>query len=432
MLLNLGLFIAGATVSFLVAKIIAQNKFAKLETEKAVLQEMLNNLTKTKDEIEGELAEKEESLATLRDKLIRLESEHNNLLDKEEELQDLHKKFQLQFENLANKILKESSKEMTDTSHKKLEEMIKPMKEEVKNVKDYYEKGIKNNANLEGQITKLFEFNQKVSDEAQNLVKALKGNNKTQGNWGEVILETVLESAGLSKGTDFKTQYHTEDESGKRILPDVVVFLPQDKHIIIDSKVVLTNYYNFINNDDDEKKLIALKKHIAAIKNHVKELSDKQYHKAKDLKSPDFVVLFIPNDPSFSVAIQGDETLFSYAWERKIIIATPNTLFGILNIVSTIWRQERQNKNALEIAKRSGMLYDKFVGFIEDMKKIDKAINHSKEAYDSAISKLKDGKGNLVSRVENIKKLGASSTKTIPQEFSNDDVALLDSEDEVV
>jgi DNA recombination protein RmuC len=264
-----------------------------------------------------------------------------------------------------------------------------------------------------------------VKSEANNLANALKGDTKKQGDWGEIILEKVLERSGLIKGQEYQTQFNTKNIDGSRIQPDAVVFLPDNKHIIIDSKVSLVAYNAYVNSEDENEKQKHLKEHINSVRNHVKQLSEKKYQTSSEFNTPDFVLLFMPIESAFSAAIQNDQDLFAYAWDLKIVIVSPTTLLATLRTIASIWKQERQTKNALEIAKQSGALYDKFVGFLEDLDKIGKSIDASKSAYEDALNKLKTGRGNLISRVINIQKLGAQTQKQIPEKFK------LDNEDEL-
>jgi len=261
------------------------------------------------------------------------------------------------------------------------------------------------------------------------LAKALKGDNKKQGNWGEIILEKVLERSGLVKGQEYETQFSTNNEQGKRIQPDAVIFLPDNKHIIVDSKVSLIAYEAFVNAASDEEKDKYIKLHLESVRNHVKELSEKDYQTSADFNTPDFVLLFIPIESSFSVAVQADQEIFNYAWDRKIVIVSPSTLLATLRTIASVWKQERQTKNALDIARQSGNLYDKFVGFVEDLEKIGKSIDTSKSSYESAFNKLKTGSGNLIKRAEDIKKLGAKSTKNLPDKLIESDSEQEDTND---
>jgi DNA recombination protein RmuC len=268
---------------------------------------------------------------------------------------------------------------------------------------------------LRGEIKALITLNKQISDEANNLTKALKGDVKKQGNWGEIILEKILERSGLQKGVEFEMQVSIASEEGKRMQPDTIIYLPDKKHIIIDSKVSLVAYEAFVNAHTDEEREEYLHKHVASVKKHIDELSKKNYQSLEQLNAPDFVLLFMPIESSFGLAVQADNELFNYAWERKIVIVSPSTLLATLRTIASIWKQERQTRNALEIAKQSGDLYDKFVGFVDDLLSLGKKMNEAKNFYDNAMNKLSTGKGNLVSKTEKIKELGAKASKSIPQ-----------------
>lgn len=274
---------------------------------------------------------------------------------------------------------------------------------------------------MRAELKKLYDLNSKISEEANNLTKALKGDVKKQGNWGEVVLERILERSGLNEGTGgYQRQFAENSEEGKRILPDIVINLPDNKHIIIDSKVSLISYERAVNAATETERLTYLKDHILSVKNHIKSLSAKHYQTAPKLNSPDFVLLFMPIESSFGVAIQEDHELFSFAWDLKVVLVSPSTLLATLRTIASIWQQENQTRNALEIARQSGALYDKFVGFITDMEKIGRGISNVQGNYNDAMNKLQTGSGNLVGRIENIKKLGAKTSKEIPKPMLNE------------
>jgi len=277
---------------------------------------------------------------------------------------------------------------------------------------------------MKGVITQLMELNKQISDEAQNLTKALKGDNKKQGNWGEVILERVLERSGLTKDQEYRLQASLTSEDGSRLQPDAIIYLPDEKHLIIDSKVSLIAYERLVNCDSEDDRKLFSKAHVESIRGHVQGLSSKNYHDLYQINSPDFVLLFIPIESSFSIAVQIDSELFSDAWDKRVVIVSPSTLLATLRTIASIWKQERQNRNVLEIARLSGAMYDKFVGFVGDMENIGKNIKQSQNAYDSAVNKLSDGAGNLTKTAEKIKNLGAKANKQLDQKY-------LDSSDEV-
>jgi DNA recombination protein RmuC len=265
------------------------------------------------------------------------------------------------------------------------------------------------------------ELNRQISDEAQNLTKALKGDNKKQGNWGEVILEKVLERSGLVRDREYRMQVSLQMPDGSRYQPDVIIDLPDDKHLVIDSKVSLIAYERLVNAETEDERKLYSKAHVESIRAHVAGLSAKNYHDLYQINSPDFVLLFVPIESSFSFAVQIDAELFSDAWDKRVVIVSPSTLLATLRTISSMWKQERQNRNVLEIARLSGEMYDKFVGFVGDMEGIGKNIKQSQEAYDKAINKLTDGRGNLTITAEKIKKLGAKANKQIDQKYIGED-----------
>lgn len=335
------------------------------------------------------------------------------------EVENINKKYSIEFENLANKILEEKTQKFTDQNKTNLDIILNPLKEKIKEFETKVDATYKAEAaernSLKGEISSLVKLNQQISLEAANLAKALKGDNKTQGNWGEIILEKILQSSGLKKDVEYKTQDSTTNEEGKRILPDVVIYLPDDKHIVVDSKVSLLAYEALVNAETAEDKERHTKEHLLSLRTHVKLLSDKNYQSALGINSPDFVLLFIPIESSFGIAVQADQELFSFAWERKIVIVSPSTLLATLRTIASLWKQERQTKNHLEIAKTGGELYDKFTGFIADMIDLGKKLEQGQNTYKDAMNKLVDGRGNVVKQIEKLKDLGAKATKDLPK-----------------
>jgi DNA recombination protein RmuC len=402
-----------------------QNEMNSLDKEKSIYQEKYNNLQLSGQKISDELlAERKrgDELSTL---VTRAETENKNLAEKLEnqksEIEDLQKKFTTEFENIAHKILKQNSQEFTIVNQKNIGDILNPLKEKIqtfeKKVEDTYQKGIKDQTDLKAELKKLYDLNNKISEEANNLTRALKSDTKKQGNWGEVILERVLERSGLVKGQEYKTQETTRNEFGDMLRPDVVVYLPDNKHIIVDSKVSLIAYESFINEEEQLKRDMYLKQHIESIRTHVKGLSEKNYPNASLFDTPDFVLLFMPIESAFSAAIQADVELFNFAWEKKIVMVSPTTLLATLRTISSIWKHEKQTQNAMEIATQGGALYDKFVGFLKDLEDLGLQIGRVSKTYDEARRKLNDGSGNIIKRVENLKKLGAKTTKSIPETF---------------
>jgi len=408
------------------------SKINELEKENIVLQTNLTNSEKDiirtqeeKKQIQFQLDDVKEKLSSSEARIaasiekFKSQDEMNKAL--KAEMENIHKKYSLEFENIANKILDEKSQKFTDQNKTNLDVILNPLKERLKDFELKVDKAYKEeNAEritLKTEIKLLHELNKKISDEANNLAKALKGDNKMQGNWGEHILENIFERSGLIKNQEYKKELNINNEDGSRNRPDFVVFLPDNKHVIVDSKVSLIAYERAVNADNEIERESFLKEHILSIKNHIKGLSEKNYQTAFNLDSPDFVLLFIPIESSFSVAIQADNELFSYAWDKKIVIVSPSTLLATLLTISSIWKQERQSRNTMEIARQAGALYDKFVGFLTDMQKIEGTIEQSQRAYADAINKLQTGRGNIINSIQGIKNLGAKAQKQIPDKF---------------
>ncbi len=335
------------------------------------------------------------------------------------ELETLQDRFTKEFENLANRILDEKSQKFVEQNRTNLDVILNPLKEKIRDFEQKVDQAYKSEAaernSLKGEIGKLVELNKQISDEAHNLARALKGDTKKQGNWGEFILEKILEHSGLERDREFKVQHSTSNEEGRRVQPDVVVFLPDNKHLIVDSKVSLVAYEAMVNAGTEEEREQHLREHVQSVKNHIRQLSEKKYQSAEGMNAPDFVLLFMPIEPSFSVAIQGDTELFAYAWDRKIVIVSPSTLLATLRTIASLWKQERQTRNALEIARVGGALYDKFKGFIDDLIDVGKKMDAAKAGYSDAMNKLASGPGNIIKRIEDLRKLGAKSSKELPQ-----------------
>ncbi len=404
-------------------------KLIALDRDKLVSDTNFKNASKDVERLSDELSKEREKLsaaeARIASSIEKFKSQDEKYSTLKSELENINKKYTTEFENIANKILDEKSKKFTDQNKTNLDSILNPLKERIKDFETKVEKAYKTESDervtLKAEIKNLIDLNKQVSEEANNLAKALKGENKTQGNWGELILEKVLERSGLIKDEEYRLQYSTVNDDGKRIQPDAVIMLPDDKHIIVDAKVSLVAYESFVNANSEEDREKCMKEHLLSVRTHVKQLSEKNYQSSSDFNTPDFVLLFIPIESSFSVAVQADQEMFSFAWDKKIVIVSPSTLLATLRTIASVWKQERQTKNAIEIAKQSGALYDKFVGFIEDMDKIGKNLDSSKSAYDSAINKLHKGTGNLVGRVDKIEKLGAKATKKIAAKYLDAD-----------
>ncbi len=395
----------------------------KIEQELIHAQEKQSLISKEYDELKEALNNERTEKGELSNQLAYLRSDHKNLQEKlstqKEEIEQLNQKFNQEFKLLANEIFEEKGKRFAEQNKTNLAEVLSPLKERIgefqKKVEDTNKQNAERNAGLVEQIKLLSDLNKQITKEAENLTKALKGDTKAQGNWGEVILERILEKSGLEKGREYDSQVSEVGEDGKRYQPDVVVHLPDNKNIVVDSKVSLIAYERMANAEEPNEQLSQLKMHINSIKAHVKGLSEKSYQNLYGVEGLDFVLLFIPIEPAFTLAVQHDPELFNEAYSKNIVIVSPTTLIATLRTISSIWKQEYQNKNAMEIARQGGALYDKFVAFTEDLKNVGKHIEQTDKAYKESMKKLYDGTGNLVRRAENIKKLGAKTTKQIDQ-----------------
>jgi DNA recombination protein RmuC len=398
-----------------------------LKVEAGKFSERIKLIENDKISLQSEIISEREKSERLTSENSSLKSDFTNLQKKlaeqKSEVEQLQEKFTKEFENLANKIFEEKGNKFSEQNKEKLNEILNPLKEKIsdfeKKVEETNKESIKGHASLREQLQMLKEMNQKITQEATNLTNALKGQTKTQGNWGEFILESILEKSGLVKGREYVVQESITAESGKRFQPDVIINLPENKSIIIDSKVSLIGYEKFVSADDENEKQLGLREHINSIRSHIKNLSGKNYQNLYQIESLDFVLMFMPIEPAFAYAVQSDPSIFTDAFEMNIVIVSPSTLLATLRTIASIWRQENQNKNALEIAKQSGALYDKFVGFAEDLKSVGDRMEQAKTSYSNAMNKLVDGSGNLVGRVEKIKRLGAKASKTLPPSILN-------------
>ena len=379
-----------------------------------LVEDRISDLTTRNEQLATDLDEERQKNINLSKTVATLEESNKNLRNQYEENEKL---LADRFENLANEILDKKSQKFTDQNAKNLGTLLDPLKDKIEKFEQKVEKSnqesLKWNTALKTQIDSLRDLNQQINKEAENLTKALKGETKTQGNWGEFILESILEKSGLVKDREYMVQSSNTSEDGRRLQPDVIVKLPDDKHVIIDSKVSLVAYERFVNAEEEVEQTSNLSLHVESVKRHVKQLSEKEYQKLAGLDGLDFVLLFIPIEPAFSLALQADTELFTNALDRNIVVVSPTTLMATLRTIAGIWKNEYQSRNAIEIARQSGNLYDKFVGFTADLIKIGRTMDTAKDTYQEAMNKLSSGKGNLVSRVENIKELGAKASKTI-------------------
>jgi DNA recombination protein RmuC len=396
----------------------AEQKATGLLSEKENITKLLKDeQNRLLDELLYERTQLAQANQSLESSRSYFKAQQEKLAEQKEEIEQTRQHFQREFENVAEKLLKEKSREFTDVNKLSIDAILNPLKENIKAFEDKVDKVYNTEAAerhvLRGEIGKLMELNQLISTEASNLTKALKGDNKKQGNWGEVILEKVLERSGLVRDREYRVQASLNGTDGGRLQPDVIIDLPDEKHLIIDSKVSLIAYERLVNCDTEEERKLFSKAHVESLRNHVHGLSSKNYHDLYQVNSPDFVLLFVPIESSFSFAVQLDADLFSDAWDKRVVIVSPSTLLATLRTIASIWKQERQNRNVLEIARLSGEMYDKFVGFVGDMEGIGKNIKQSQDSYDKALNKLVDGRGNLTITAEKIKKLGAKANKQI-------------------
>lgn len=417
----------GATAGFFIAHFKSKSETSRLEERNSNLDEQL---TETEQKLEALQQEKENQLKEERDRsadldrqLAGLKSDYSSLQEKlaeqKGELANMQKELKIQFENLANKILDEKSEKFSKQNKESLDQILNPLglklEEFKKKVEETYEKGTQERSGLREQIKNMVQLNQQMSEDAKNLTKALKGDSKAQGNWGEVVLASILEKSGLRKDEEYFTQQSETTDDGRRLQPDVVVKLPDEKFLIVDSKVSLTAFERFTSAENETEIQSALKQHVLSVKAHVKGLSDKNYPQIYADKTPDFVLLFIPVEPAFAAALQSEPNLYNEAFEKNIVIVSPSTLLATLFTINTIWKRDRQNKYALEIADRGGALYDKFVLFAESLEEVGHRIEQTQKSYDEAKSRLSEGSGNVIRQVEMLKELGAKATKQLPE-----------------
>ncbi|MFB3388957.1 DNA recombination protein RmuC [Flavobacterium sp. LAR06] len=414
---------------------------AKFQSEKVSLEERLNantnQLQLQKEQFESEKRNFEkllqlnnvekESIRTEKDSLAiqlsKKEVDFENLWERHKEqkteITELQEKFTKEFENLANKILEEKSAKFTEQNSVNMKNILLPLQDKIqgfeKKVEQTHKESIDYHAALRQQIVGLSEMNAQMSKETLNLTKALKGDSKMQGNWGELVLERVLEKSGLEKGREYEVQQSFTNSEGARVFPDVVINLPDGKKMIVDSKVSLVAYEKWINEESEILKIDYLKEHVNSIRRHVEQLGNKNYHDLYQIESPDFVLLFIPIEPAFAIALNEDSALYNKAFDRNIVIVTPSTLLATLRTIDSMWANQKQQENAFEIARQAGALYDKFEGFVADLVRIGNKIKDTKNEYDNAMNKLVDGKGNLISSVEKLKKMGAKAKKSLPE-----------------
>jgi len=409
--------VLGYFIGFFKAKSAASKENATLSSVNDLL---LLDKTKTVQKIETQTTD----FNNLQIAFAKKESELSNIQEKldnqKKDLTNLQEKFTKDFEILANKILEDKSSKFTEQNKENIKQILNPLQEKIqsfeKRVETSHKESIDYHAALRQQIFGLKELNEQMSKDAVNLTKALKGDSKAQGNWGELVLERVLEKSGLEKDREYYIQQSFINEEGKRILPDVVIHLPNHKKMIIDSKVSLTAYEQFVNAENEDDKNTYLKEHVNSLKRHIEQLSAKKYEDIYTIESPDFVLLFVPIEPAFAIALNADNQLYNKAFEKNIVIVTPTTLLATLRTIDSMWNNEKQQQNAIEIAKQAGRLYDQFVNLTDDLIKIGNQLKTVQGTYDTSMKKL-SGKGNLITKVENIKKLGVKTSKIINEKL---------------
>ena len=400
---------------------IPAGQYAEADKERTVLAASLLEAREQVLKLQQELNQRQNRIVELSTSLATEASQHKHIAEKlagqKEELESLHVKIREQFENIASKIVFDNSQRIQQQHKEKLDDILNPLKEKIEKfenkVDQTHKENVRENQSLKEQLLMLQKLNQTIGEEAKNLTTALKGQTKTQGTWGELILEKVLEKSGLVKGREYTVQESITNDAGKRMQPDVVINLPDQKNLIIDSKVSLIAYERYCSLENETEKAQALKEHLMSVRRHIKELGDKNYHHLYEVNSLDFVLLFIPLEPAFALAVESDFDLFNEAFERNIVLVTTSTLLATLKTIASIWRVEYQNRNAMEIAKQSGDLYDKFVNLIAELVNLGKKMQESQKSYEETMVKL-TGHGNLISKVERIKKLGAKTSKVMP------------------
>jgi len=392
--------------------VILEERIASMQKESNLLRDGINDKEKLILELNTQLAT---SMADFRNATEKLQLQ-------KEEIQQIQDIFKTEFKVLANEILDDKTKKFTEVNRSKLEEILNPLREKIrdfeKKVEETYDKEAQQRFSLKEEVKKLAELNQQVSHEAQNLTRALKGESKTQGNWGEMILESILEKSGLVRDREYSVQASFKGEDGKRLQPDVIVNYPENRNVIIDAKVSLTAYEHYISEEDPDKQEKYLRDHLTSVRNHINELNTKNYQDLYNLQSLDFIMMFMPVEPAYLLAVQKDPEIWNYAYDRRILLISPTNLLAALKMIAGLWRQEYQSKNVLEIARQSGGLIDKFYSLLEDLSHLGKDLDAAQQSYQDAISKLSEGKGNLIRRVEKIRELGAKTRKTLPDKFS--------------
>lgn len=410
-------FIAGALIGGLVLWLILRRdnaEKARIQERNSLLEQLLQQMKEEIAGARGTIVDLTSSLSTSRADTSHLQEQ---LQGERKQIQEMQQTLTERFKGIADNLLLESARQLQEQHRERLSDILSPFKETMsrfeKKIDENQREAIKDNQSLKEQLLNLQKLNQSIGEEARNLTTALKGQSKTQGGWGEVILERILEKSGLCRGREYSVQTSHLTEEGRRLQPDVIVHLPENKNLVIDSKVSLLAFERYCNCDDEERKAAELQEHVASVRRHVKELAAKSYQRLYGLPSLDFVLMFVPVEPAFNEAVHADPDLYTDAFELNIIIVSTSTLLATLRTIASIWRQENQNKNAMEIARLGGELYDKFAGFLTDLLELGRKIKSAQDSFDDALSKLSKGRGNLLRRAEELKKLGAKAGKAI-------------------
>ncbi len=405
-----------------------ESEISDLKEEVSALKQKADGLSSQLNEVKSRRGELSETVGELREEKSSLKTENENLQDRlekqEKRIEEQQEALRDQFENLANDILEEKTEKFTEQNEENLDQLLEPLQERLKTfkkkVEETYEKGLKERSQLEQQIEQLSDLNETMSERAEDLTDALEGQSKTQGDWGEMVLERILEESGLQEGREYHTQVSRTNGQGKRLRPDCVIELPEDRFVVVDSKVSLTAYRRFSSAEEEEERKSHLEDHLQSVRSHVEGLGAKDYGSLYGERSPDFTLMFMPIEPAFALALENDESLYQSAFDQGVVIVSPTTLQATTLTIANIWRQERQTQNAREIAERGGRLYDKFVLFAEALEDIGQRIEQAQESYHTARKRLTDGRGNLLRQVEMLRELGAENSKELPEGMEGD------------